>query len=81
MTATDVLVILVEVWFSELGHMVATGDIAGVVIWVMAGAFVGFFVVTLVRLVVATALAVTRTIRRGIGGGPRLTLLQGMTGD
>ena len=61
MKAIDILVILVVVWFQELGHMVATGDFLGVVIGLMAGGLMAFVFVTLARLAVRGMSAATPT--------------------
>ena len=69
MNLLDVIGILVAIWFQELGRMVLSGDILGIVVWLMGGGFAGFVLVTLARLPVcvmstATQAVMTRTGNR-----------------
>ena len=62
MDLLDVIGILVTIWFQELGRMVFSGDILGIVVWLMGGGFVGFVLVVLARLPVRVMSTVTQAV-------------------
>ena len=62
MDLLDVIGILVAIWFQELGRMVFSGDILGIVVWLMGVGFVGFVLVALARLPVRVMTTVTQAV-------------------
>ena len=67
MALLDLIGILVAIWFQELGRMVFSGDILGIVVWLMGGGFVGFVLVVLARLPVRVMSTVTQAVMTRTG--------------
>ncbi len=67
MDVLDMNGILVAIWFQELGRMVLSGNILGIVIWLMGGGFVGFVLVALARLPVRVMSTVTQAVMTQTG--------------